>query len=375
MKKCVRKVFLQNLLIVCGSILLFLLGAEGTLRILYPKALNVHYNFPHGFFCKRDPLLGWIGQPNISGVMSYPAEDMDDLHVVMNTEGFWDRTHKTPKSPGVKRLLFLGDSFTIGWGIRQEERFTNIIKDRLSADCEVINMGMWGYSTDQELLVFTEKGLKYRPDVVILVMFLDDLFCSRLFSVNDGIYIKPKFALSPNDDLELCNVPVPDNHGRSVLLNMVLTRFYKLRNRLEMGVEFDRRGWLSVFDKAYLKQKGYYLSLRLLSEICAVAKGHNMKFLVVIVPWKDQLRAHPIYAAKNGYAGIPPGRLDFSLPQRVVTLFCEKMGIPVLDLLPVFKEHDCPERLFFKHDCHWTKAGHRLAAEQILAYLRKLNYP
>jgi hypothetical protein len=50
------------------------------------------------------------------------------------------------------------------------------------------------------------------------------------------------------------------------------------------------------------------------------------------------------------------------------------VGIPVLDLLPAFRKHRVAEKLFFEHDLHWTKAGHRLAAKEILACLRKLNY-
>jgi hypothetical protein len=235
-------------------------------------------------------------------------------------------------------------------------------------------MGMWGYSTDQELLVFTEKGLKYAPDVVILSMCLDDYFCTNLFSVNDGIYIKPKFCLSRNDELELSNVPVPQNHSMSLLLNVVLTRFYKLRNRLEVGSQFDRTGWVSVFDKSYLEQNRYYLSLRLLSEIYAVSKKHHIDFLLVIIPFKDQLYEQQINAAGEGYEGIPPERLDLTLPQKVVNLFCREMKIPVLDLLPAFKNRGVAEKSFFEQDLHWTKVGHRLAAEQILAFLQRLNY-
>ncbi|UCG80995.1 MAG: hypothetical protein JSV60_01555 [Desulfobacterales bacterium] len=50
------------------------------------------------------------------------------------------------------------------------------------------------------------------------------------------------------------------------------------------------------------------------------------------------------------------------------------LGIPVLDLLPAFRRHSLPEKLFFKHDLHWTKAGHRLAAEAILARLQTAGY-
>jgi len=180
--------------------------------------------------------------------------------------------------------------------------------------------------------------------------------------------------MAPDNSLELGNVPVSNNHGKSYLLNMVLTRFYKLRNRLEMGSEFDNRGWISVFDKAYLKEKRYSLPLRLLSEMNAVSQANNSKFLLVIIPYKDQFYEQRINTSRGPYKGIPYGRLDLVLPQKVVRLFCQKAGIPVLDLLPAFEKHYSPETLFFKKDLHWTKEGHRLAAEQIFTYLKESNY-
>jgi hypothetical protein len=188
------------------------------------------------------------------------------------------------------------------------------------------------------------------------------------------MYIKPKFSVAANNDLELANAPIPDNHGRSFLLNMTLSRFYSLRNRLELGVEINWRGWFSVFDKRYYKLGEHNLTLRLLHEIYAIAKKHKMRFLLVFIPYKDQLYEGEIYAGGGEYVSIPPERLDLHLPQKVVKLFCEKTGIPMLDLLPVFKQHSFAEKLFFDGDLHWTRAGHCLAAEQILAYLQELNY-
>jgi lysophospholipase L1-like esterase len=299
---------------------------------------------------------------------------MENMPVSMNDKGFVDRHHSVLKPKGVTRIVFLGDSFTVGFGLPKEARFADLIMNHLPSNYEGINMGMWGYSTDQELLVFKEKALKYEPDIVILSMFLDDLYRTRLYSVNDGIYMKPRFGLAPNEGVRLLNVPVPNNHGRSFLLNLVLTGFYKLRNRLEMGSESYERGWLSIFDRTYVKEQGYYLPLRLLSEIFALADTDKCKFLLVIIPWKDQLKEDDIYAAEIAYTGIPPERLDFHLPQNIVRRFCENLGIPVLDLLPAFKREKSRETLFFKHDCHWTRAGHRLAAEEIVNHLKQLGY-
>jgi lysophospholipase L1-like esterase len=375
-KERILKPFLQKLAMVLGAMLFFLVVAEITVRAFVPAASRGHGRYVQSFFCKPDKLLGWLGIPHKSGksIPSSLAEDMEEMAITINGEGFFDDHHAVAKPEGIKRLLFLGDSFTAGIGIPKKNRFTDLIKERLSTGYEVLNMAIWGYSTDQELLALEEKGLKYNPDIVVLCMFVDDLFCSHLFSVNDGIYIKPKFSVTAQDILRLKNIPVKDNHGKSALWNFILTRFYKLLNRIEMGTEYDQRGWLSIFDKTYLASNRYYLGLRLAGEIASVAKAKDSKVLVVCIPWKDQIIQEYIMEAGESYAGIPLNRLDLGLPQKLVSEFCRHAGVPFLDLLPAFKKHGRSEKLFFDKDLHWTKAGHRLAADQILAYLQKLNF-
>jgi hypothetical protein len=96
--------------------------------------------------------------------------------------------------------------------------------------------------------------------------------------------------------------------------------------------------------------------------------------LLVLIPDKDQVYDQHIAACGVGRYGIPPNRLDLQLPQKVAERFCEKMGIQLLDLLPAFKNYGGEEALFFEHDLHWTRAGHRLAAGHVLKRLEELGY-
>jgi hypothetical protein len=63
---------------------------------------------------------------------------------------------------------------------------------------------------------------------------------------------------------------------------------------------------------------------------------------------------------------------DLEAPNRRLTGFLTAQNIAHLDLLPIFREAaarpDTPP-LHFRHDQHWTVAGHRLAAEAIGDFL------
>src|SRR5688572_11290724 len=73
-----------------------------------------------------DGELGWKMKPNVSGTVSYV--DVENIPVRGNSLGFWDREFRLEKDPKRRRIVFLGDSFTWGLGVREDERFTNIVE-------------------------------------------------------------------------------------------------------------------------------------------------------------------------------------------------------------------------------------------------------
>ena len=60
----------------------------------------------------------------------------------------------------------LGDSITFGTGVGDDETFSHLL-DALP-DLEVLNLGVDGYGTDQELIRLEREGLAFGPQVVIL---------------------------------------------------------------------------------------------------------------------------------------------------------------------------------------------------------------
>jgi hypothetical protein len=74
-------------------------------------------------------------------------------------------------------VLFLGDSFTYGTGVNDDQTFAaqveaDLIKARLSA--EVLNAGCPGKGTDYELKFFQTVGRKFHPDLTVLCFFCND---------------------------------------------------------------------------------------------------------------------------------------------------------------------------------------------------------
>ena len=104
-----------------------------------------------------------------------------DVNVQTNSYGMRNSEIPIEKSPDSIRIALLGDSFAFGWGVDVDKIFAHILEERLNSfasgkrKIEVLNFGVPGYSTFQEVADFFEKGLQFKPDIV-LVYFIDNDF-------------------------------------------------------------------------------------------------------------------------------------------------------------------------------------------------------
>jgi hypothetical protein len=153
---------------------------------------------------QHDPLLGWVPRPDLVDYV-HPLLSSNRRPVGTNSTGMRGRREFSPDKPvAVRRIVIIGDSFTFGIG----EDDDHVWPARLAADLdgwEVLNLGVFGYGTDQQLLMLRERGMRWQPDVVIQAVYVDDHFRNGM-AFRD--YAKPRFVLE-GDTLRLTGVPVP----------------------------------------------------------------------------------------------------------------------------------------------------------------------
>jgi lysophospholipase L1-like esterase len=163
--------------------------AEGALRLLVPEPQNVrfetaieraeglgHHQLVHDVL-ENDPVLFWRLKPNLT----LPTTDRFFPGVVSNGQGLRER-HEIglDKPPGEVRVLFLGDSCTFGWGVKEEESIPALVEASLRARfphaaIECINAGVPAYSLLQGYLFLKEEGLAYQPDLVVVSFGTNDM--------------------------------------------------------------------------------------------------------------------------------------------------------------------------------------------------------
>jgi hypothetical protein len=95
-----------------------------------------------------------------------------------NADGVRDVTHAVEKPEGVRRVVFLGDSVTLGDHIKREEAFPQQLGagfEKEERPVEVFSVAMLGWSTRQERIAYEKIARRYRPDDVVLVVCLNDI--------------------------------------------------------------------------------------------------------------------------------------------------------------------------------------------------------
>jgi len=292
-------------------------------------------------YARHHPKLGWALRPG--------------LHLqALNTNSMGMRgLHEFPLMHADQlRVLFVGDSYTFGWGVADDEAFPAVLAE-LAPEWEIMNLGVPGYGADQALLMYEELGRHYHPDVVVLGFFVRgfDRVLGRFRS-----YAKPWFTLDRRNVLRLHGVPVPApeqlyqtyRSGRRRVGDGIYSYFFgelsEVREKLHsfMPVNRDDREWK--------------LMSAILRRFRDRVSEEGASPLLLIIPTRKNA------GAERNYERIA----DLAKQE------AEAMGMPCLSLADGLA--DVPDEVLFRSDKeggHMSPAGNRLAAEHLRRRLRE----
>lgn len=111
--------------------------------------------------------------------VSLPARRWFVLNTKLNSYDCRDHEWTSPKPPGVRRIAFLGDSFTYGWGVEDvADRFTDRLQEELgqkSVPMEVMNIAKPGWGTGDHVQRLPDIMKQFAPDEVVLCYVLNDI--------------------------------------------------------------------------------------------------------------------------------------------------------------------------------------------------------
>jgi len=113
------------------------------------------------------PVYGYGFVPNLKARV--PGDDGSYL-VRTNALGFRSNFEfELRKPPGTFRIMLFGDSFSAADGVRNEDRYFDLLGSLLLGD-ETLNFAMPGTGTDQQYVIFREKTARFEYDLVVVAV-------------------------------------------------------------------------------------------------------------------------------------------------------------------------------------------------------------
>ncbi len=254
-------------------------------------------------------------------------------HVVFNSDFFRDRNF-TAKKEGTTRICAIGDSVTLGGGIKDvASRFTNLLEAKLRAanyNAEVYNLGISGYDTGGEVGIYNKTKF-LNCDIIIWVYFMND--------------VQPEGAST--------GTPIIANASHTSKLVATLSNYsyffdylyWRLSARYEKTFNELRNADLGAYQNPQIFENHKKTIISWLNEM----KADNKKVVVIIFPFVHLLPNYPAVAVH----------------QELGTIFRENGADAVIDLLDYLKGKNAKDLIASKFDYHPNEYVHKLAAVKL----------
>ena len=376
------------------AVLLGLLGPlivlEVSLRLFGPILPG---NYDTGAYLVRHPTLGHFHVPNFSG---WIKSREFTTHVRISPLGLRDRRSDYVKPPETLRILLLGDSFASAVQVQAHETLAARLEQALSQDAgkpfEVINAGVAAYGTGQEYLLLDQEGVRYQPDLVLLLFFVGNDVANNNYRLElpDGnlrLALKPYFDLERDGSLRFIEGPPPAPSTAltqrlrdcCVLFNVVETGVMNKLNRDYPREELEAVGGLRTpVRDLYNTRPGdewvraWRISELLLARVRDRAAEVGARLTIVGIPeWRtlDPVEWRRVLAGTR----LADSRLDAAYPTNQLETISQRLGVHYVDLLPPLRQASAGSSvpLYYDFDKHWTAAGHAVAAQAVEQALRQ----
>jgi len=308
-KRFLKAFFFRFVAIIVGLLIAGLLG-EAALRLIIPSRL-ARGRHEHSFFCRFDREIGWVPLENVTGVHNakratsvvhqnqYGMRGPDDMQL--------------NRTSGKKRVLVLGDSYVWGFGVDQSKLFS--APEVHGTNEEILNLGVSGYGTDQEYLLYLRKGTAFDVDQVFIAFTPYNDITNNL-ALEQYTYLKPYFTLE-DGQLVLHNSHIHERKFNTIA--SVLNRHSRVLNLLTEFV----RNVEDFFNPAKPKEfaadavtesdrYGIDLTVAIMKKLQEAVTAHHAEFCVIFIPHKPHIEKHlpdnhpfvPLIAAGLTRAGI-----------------------------------------------------------------------
>ncbi|MBU0678102.1 MAG: SGNH/GDSL hydrolase family protein [Verrucomicrobia bacterium] len=243
---------------------------------------------------------------------------------------------------GLSRMLVLGDSFTFGEGVKDEDTFSirleRLLNDDGARPWEVINCGVSSYNTSDEVTYLKNRWIGLKPDVVLIVFVINDAYDDSVFGPLHKGYVEGVSRISNRGDM---------------MGSRALGWMYNRYTRIKTGRSTAKIYKSQFTDNPLIPGHNWDDCKTSLREAKELSEQQGFRLALVVFP--------ELYLLDDRY--------PFSGIRDIVTRECEETGIPVLDLFNTFEGRNAADLWVHPTDHHPNEKAHALAADAIFDFL------
>lgn len=392
--------------ILLAGLLVALFAVEILMRRLSP---HPRYEFAQ----VPDAKVGHLTQPGFRGRATNMFGEYD-TGIRINQEGFRDSDHPVQKPAGTIRVAFLGDSFTFAEQVEEPDCFVRrtwmALNGARMADSpdrvECLNFGVGGYDLQQYVLCYETFVRKYRPDMVVVMVYVDNDLLGNAFYLMEKGFGRPYFRLV-NGALE--RVPTDEtrlkenyeeirrrlhvrwyHHLHSY--NAYKLFFWKIRQaqRLREGRKqppplpelWQKEGcrnyrYYAVGTDDPVVKEADILTRLLLKRLETEVKDDGGRLMVAMLPAPENLWPERWPERVKLLPGLEGMTMDFDRPFRQIRASLPGIDADggILDTRPALREAALHNPVFFPRDSHYNRNGQEAVAQALTRWLEPIVSP
>jgi len=308
-----HKEFIKNIILLFVVLLFFIMIGEISLRVI-------------------------IGQETNSAGVGPGSIKFNQNYVFLNSDNMRDINYNIEKEEGTIRVAAIGDSFTFGSGVKDVNKTYSAVLEKLlnekypSKNIEVLNFGIPGYDSIDELKVIRDKAMKYNPDIIIIG-----------YVANDLINVDPNLTSQKWSNYEIPYI--------GFILRNKLYSYYFIESRVNRFLENIgvKENWVYLLNESYSSELNREYNLDIYKQIGNITKENNISVLVVSFPLITNFENYPL---------------------NIIDDFAENISIQnnfsYLKILPYYSEYEPNELVVNKYDSHPNELGHEIVAKALL---------
>lgn len=362
--------------------------AEVILRILMPELGSDIY--PTGR--KKDSIwifpedVGYVRKPY--AVLSTRC-GLKSCTEFCNSKGFRGKDYTIPKPKNLFRIVAIGDSVVEAFGVHLAQTWEQLLQKQMneyffsigsSKRCEVINLGVGGYVSWQAVAQFKKLGVTYQPDLVLVMVGVNDLLYSSRADWKQRVTLKDLFqekpvssSLSPDTKKSFWYILRRQILRYSYLCRLFRESFIRLKNNIWTMPRIILQHQQDSGKKFNEEALQFYLNN--LEEIYVMIIHSGAKMGIITYP---TILSSKLVADRDIYNRIAKLYLNFPLSIRELLNWFERYkeeqvkfasrhkDVILIDAAEEAKDLDKKERMsFFVDWVHLTPAGNHFLARKV----------